>query len=236
MEEHIGIYIAGLFIDRAVVITWGIMGVLVGFSLLVRRSLVAGAAKSTASASPAGRPEGRLQVVAEVAVNFIYGQIDEILPGKARQVMPFIGTLWLFLALANLVGLIPGLVSPTGSLSVTAPLAILVFLSVHFYSISDQGLVAHLKHYLAPNPILLPFHIISEISRTLALAVRLFGNIMSLEMAALMVLMVAGFLVPVPILALHIIEALVQAYIFGVLSLIYIAAAQGEHAEPHPKE
>jgi F-type H+-transporting ATPase subunit a len=113
--------------------------------------------------------------------------------------------------------------APTGDLSATAALAALVFLSAHWFGIRIQGLRSYLRHYLIPSPILLPFHIISEITRTVALAVRLFGNIMSLEMAALLILLVAGFLAPVPILMLHIVEALVQAYIFGMLALIYVA-------------
>jgi F-type H+-transporting ATPase subunit a len=137
--------------------------------------------------------------------------------------MPFVATLWVFIVTANLVGVIPGVHGPTGDLSLTAALAILVFLSVHWYGIRIHGFKTYLRHYLEPNPILLPFHVVSEISRTVALAVRLFGNIFSLEMAALLVLLVAGFLVPVPVLALHIVEALVQAYIFGMLALIYIA-------------
>ena len=100
---------------------------------------------------------------------------------------------------------------------------VLVFLSAHWFGIRIQGLRSYLRHYLTPSPILLPFHIISEITRTVALAVRLFGNIMSLEMAAVLILLVAGFLAPIPILMLHIIEALVQAYIFGMLALIYVA-------------
>jgi F-type H+-transporting ATPase subunit a len=124
---------------------------------------------------------------------------------------------------ANLSGLIPGVHSPTRDLSATAALAFLVFLSVHWYGIRIQGLKTYLRHYLTPSPIMLPFHLISEITRTIALAVRLFGNMMSLEMAALLILLVAGFLAPVPILMLHIIEALVQAYIFGMLALIYVA-------------
>ena len=137
--------------------------------------------------------------------------------------LPFIGGLWVFLVTANLIGVVPGFSSPTADLSVTLALALLVFLSTHWYGLRSQGLRRYLQHYLTPSPILLPFHLISEITRTLALAVRLFGNMMSLEMAALLILLVAGFLVPVPILALHIIEALVQAYIFGMLALIYVA-------------
>jgi len=102
---------------------------------------------------------------------------------------------------------------------------VLVFLSVHWFGITTAGLRHYLRHYLAPNPILLPFHLISDITRILALAIRLFGNMMSLELAALLVLLVAGFLAPVPLLMLHIIEALVQAYIFGMLALIYVAGA-----------
>ena len=100
----------------------------------------------------------------------------------------------------------------------------MVFLSVHWFGIRNEG-AGYLKHYLSPSPILLPFHLISEVTRTIALAVRLFGNIMSLELVALLVLLVAGLLVPVPVLMLHIIEALVQAYIFGMLALIYVAGA-----------
>jgi F-type H+-transporting ATPase subunit a len=130
-----------------------------------------------------------------------------------------------FVVVANLIGIIPGLHSPTGALSTTAALAVLVFFSVHWFGIRLEGLAAYLKHYLAPNPIMLPFHLMSEVTRTVALAIRLFGNIMSLEMAVMLVLLVAGFLVPVPLLVLHIIEALIQAYIFGMLALLYIASA-----------
>jgi len=161
-----------------------------------------------------------------------------VVPGAYREVTPFIATLWIFLVVANLVGLIPGLHSPTADLSVTAALAVVVFFSVHWFSIRALGLKAHLRHYLRPSPILLPFHLISELTRTLALAIRLFGNIMSLEMAALLVLLVAGFLVPIPLLMLHIIEALVQAYIFGTLALLYIGsgleAISEKNTEPSP--
>jgi F-type H+-transporting ATPase subunit a len=165
------------------------------------------------------------QTALEGIVAGIEHAIAEMAPQHTGQLLPFIGTLWVYLVIANLTGLIPGLESPTRDLSATAGLAILVFLSVHWYGIRILGLKRYLRHYLAPSPILLPFHIISEITRTIALAVRLFGNIMSLEMTALLVLLVAGFLAPVPILMLHIVEALVQAYIFGMLALTYVAGA-----------
>jgi F-type H+-transporting ATPase subunit a len=167
----------------------------------------------------------RPQAMVEAIVLLIEESIRDIAPQHVDEILPFIGSLWIFLILANLVGLIPGMHSPTRDLSATAAIAFLVFLSVHWYGIRIQGLKNYLLHYLKPSPILLPFNLISEVTRTIALAVRLFGNIMSLEMIALLVLLVAGFLVPVPILMLHIVEALVQAYIFGMLALIYVAGS-----------
>jgi len=168
----------------------------------------------------------RLQMAVEAILVGIEGAIGEVLPAASvRRVLPFVATLWLYVLVANLVGLIPQLHSPTRDLSATAALAVLVFGSTHWFAVRDLGWRKHLRHYVEPSAILLPFHIISEFTRTLALAIRLFGNIMSLEMAALLVLLIAGFLVPVPLLMLHVIEAVVQAYIFGMLALIYIAGA-----------
>jgi F-type H+-transporting ATPase subunit a len=163
--------------------------------------------------------------------------VEEVLPGRGAEVLPFVATLWIFILVANLAGVLPGLHSPTGELSATAALAVLVFLSVHFYGIRMEGLRRYLRHYLRPSPLLLPFNVIGELTRTLALAVRLFGNIMSLELTALLVLLVAGFLVPVPVLMLHVVEAVVQAYIFGMLALVYIAGAiQSRQQQSEPKE
>jgi F-type H+-transporting ATPase subunit a len=168
---------------------------------------------------------GLLQSAAEGVVGAIESAVEAVLPGQGRPVVPFVGTLWLYLVVANLLGVVPGLQSPTRDLSATAALAFLVFLSVHWFGIRAHGLRVYLSHYLTPNPIMLPFHLISEATRTLALAVRLFGNMMSLEMTALLILLVAGLLAPVPILMLHVVEALVQAYIFGMLALVYLAGA-----------
>lgn len=198
-----------LQITATVATTWGIMAALGIAAWWVGRRL-------------AVRP-GSLQTVAEAIVVIMEDAIAGAAPQHARLLLPFIGSLWIFLTVANLCGLIPGLHSPTRDLSATSALAILVFLSVHWFGIRDQGLRSYLRHYLSPSPILLPFHLISEITRTIALAVRLFGNMMSLEMAAMLVLMVAGLLAPVPLLMLHVVEALVQAYIFGMLALMYVA-------------
>lgn len=216
-------HIGSLTITNTVIVTWVIMLALTTVAWVMRRRL---------SLTP-----GTGQVVVEGIVVAIEESIRAVLPGHYRQVMPFIATLWIFIGVANLVSLIPGLRSPTGDLSLTAGLAILVFLAVHWYGLRTNGLKSYLRHYLQPNPILLPFHLIGEITRTVALAVRLFGNIFSLQMAALLVLLVAGFLAPVPVLMLHIIEAVVQAYIFGMLALIYVAGAiQSQQLKLNQKE
>jgi len=210
-------------ITATVVTTWAIMGTIWLVAWLVTRRL---------------RLEpGPLQTAAEGIVATIESAIAAVAPGYSRQIMPFIGSLWLFLVIANLSGLIPGVHSPTRDLSATTAMALLVFLSTHWFGIRIQGLKNYLHHYLTPSPILLPFHLVSEITRTIALAVRLFGNIMSLEMTALLILLVAGFLAPVPILMLHVIEALVQAYIFGMLALIYVAGGiQSQQIRQQDKE
>lgn len=196
-------------LTNTVITTWVVMAIIGCFAWLVTRRL---------QIHP-----GRLQTLVEAIVSVIEESIHDIAPQHVQQIMPFIGTLWVFIVIANLIGLIPGMHSPTRDLSATAAIAFLVFLSVHWYGIRIQGLKNYLLHYLKPSLLLLPFNLISEVTRTIALAVRLFGNMMSLEMVALLILMVAGFLVPVPILMLHIVEALVQAYIFGMLALIYVA-------------
>lgn len=211
MIQEVVFQIGPVVVTRAVVTTWGLMLVTAVLSWAVARRLQL-------------QPES-WQVALEGAMTAIEDGIRSMLPEQGRQVLPFIATLWVFILMANLIGLIPGLHSPTSDLAVTSALALLVFLSVHWFGIRAEGLGQYLRHYLRPNPILLPFHLISEITRTIALAVRLFGNMMSLEMAALLVMLVAGFLVPVPLLMLHIVEALVQAYIFGMLALVYIAGA-----------
>lgn len=209
-------------ITSIVATSWGMMLALALFCWLATRHLTL--------------DPGPLQTMLEGVVSAIEAAIAAVLPERAQLLLPFIGTLWIYIVISNLLGIVPGLHSPTGSLSVTAGLALLVFLSVHWFGIRSEGLRGYLRHYLSPSPILLPFHLISEVTRTIALAVRLFGNIMSLEMAALLVLLVAGLLAPVPLLMLHIIEAMVQAYIFGMLALIYVAGAMQSQLNPEQNE
>jgi F-type H+-transporting ATPase subunit a len=207
--------IGPVVVTDTVVTTWAIMAILGLSSWLLTRRL--------------RLDPGPVQSALEGIVATIDEAIAEVAPGYGRLILPLIGTLWIYLVVANLWGLIPGEHSPTRDLSATAALAIVVFLSTHWYGIRIGGFGSYLRHYVSPSPLLLPFHLISEITRTIALAVRLFGNMMSLEMAALLILLVAGFLVPVPILMLHVIEALVQAYIFGMLALIYVAGGIQSH-------
>lgn len=212
-----------LAITTTVITTWIIIMVLGVFAWYSTRYL-------------ADEP-GPLQTVLEGIVTSIENAISAVAPQQAQQLMPFIGSLWVFLVIANLSGLIPGVHSPTRDLSATAGLAILVFGSVHWFGIRQLGLKCYLHHYLTPSPVLLPFHLISEVTRTIALAIRLFGNMMSLEMTAILILLVAGFLAPIPILMLHIVEALVQAYIFGMLALIYVAGGmQSQQLRQKKKE
>lgn len=211
MENELVFMLGPLAIGVSVLTTWGIMLATAVLAWLASRRL--------------DMLPGPLQAMVEGIVSALEEAVLAVAPENGRQIMPFVGTLWLFLIVANLIGLIPGLHSPTRDLSVTSALAVLVFFSVHWFGIKTWGLKQYLRHYLAPSPILLPFHIISELTRTLALAIRLFGNIMSLEMTAMLILLVAGFLMPIPILMLHIVEALVQAYVFGMLALIYLAGA-----------
>lgn len=206
-----------LHITNSIITTWVIMAVLAGFLGLVANKLLL-------------RPT-KLQIMLESIIIAMENAIAAVLPHHVQLVLPFIATLWIFILIANITGIIPGLYSPTADLSVTVALAILVFGSVHWFGIKAEGLKQYLKHYITPSPLLLPFHIMGEISRTLALAVRLFGNMMSLELTAMIMLLVAGLLFPVPILMLHLVEACLQTYIFGMLALIYIAGGIQAHEE-----
>ena len=204
-------------LSSTVLTTWLLMAVLTLASFIATRRLRV-------------EPD-RWQSLLEGVVLAMQDAIEAFLPGRSAGFVPFIGTLWLYLVAANLVGLVPELHSPTAQLSVTTGLALVVFLASHWYGIRSDGLGPYLRHYLRPNLLLLPFNLISELTRTLALAIRLFGNMMSLELAALLMLLVAGLLVPVPLLLLHVVEALVQAWLFGMLALVYIAG--GIESQPH---
>ncbi len=164
-------------------------------------------------------------MAAEFLVEHLEGIMRDMFERDPSPYTPLVVTLALFIGTANLLGLAPGMRAPTADFSTTAALAIVVFLAVPFYGIRSRGLRGYLRHYLEPTPLLLPLEIITEFSRTLALAVRLFGNMMSEELVIAVLLAIAGLLVPVPIMMLSVLTGVVQAYIFAVLTVVYLSAA-----------
>jgi F-type H+-transporting ATPase subunit a len=193
-------------------------GVLVALALLVRIGL---------GRRPSGWP-----VAAELVVEHFEDLMRDMFGCDPRPYTALVVTLALYIGVANLLGLVPGLHSPTADFSTTAALAIVVFFAVPFYGIRARGIRGYLGHYLEPSPLLLPFEIITELSRTLALAVRLFGNVMSEELVIAVLLSLAGVLVPVPIMMLAVLTSVVQAYIFAVLTVVYLSAAVQAHHPP----
>ena len=144
---------------------------------------------------------------------------------QPRQYIGFLGTLFLYVASASLCTILPGYEPPTGSLSTTAALALCVFVAVPVFGMKEQGLGGYMKSYIEPTVIMLPFNIISELSRTLALAVRLFGNMMSGAMILSILLTITPFIFPIAMSVLGLLTGMVQAYIFSILAAVYIAAA-----------
>ena len=203
-------------LNLTIVTTWGIMLLMTIGAWLVTRRLDSGLHIS------------RWQNVLEVVVLGIKSQIEEVGLKQSRRYLPFIGSLFLFILMSNLLGVFPWYEPPTGSLSTTIALALCVFVAVPFYGIRKQGILAYLSSYIKPTVIMLPFNIISEISRTLALAIRLFGNIMSGAMILAILLMVTPFIFPILMNVLHLITGVVQAYIFSILATVYIAAVTTE--------
>lgn len=204
-------------INGTMAFTWGLMAVLAVGSKLVTRHLSTDLQRS------------RWQNLLEIIVTGIMQQIEDVGLRSPETYLGFLGTLFLFVASASMCTIIPGYEPPTGSLSTTAALALCVFVVVPFFGIKAQGLGGYLKSYAEPTIIMLPFNIISELSRTLALAVRLFGNMMSGTMILAILLTITPFIFPVAMSALGLLTGLVQAYIFSILAGVYIAAATRGH-------
>ncbi len=200
-------------LNATIVYTWGLMCVMVIGSLLITRKLSSSLERS------------RWQNLLEIIVTGIVKQIEEAGLRGPEKYLPFLGTLFLFIATANLFTLVPGYESPTASLSTTAALALAVFVAVPFFGIEEQGVRGYLKSYLEPTFIMLPFNIISELSRTLAMAIRLFGNMMSGGMIIAILLTITPFIFPIVMTMLGLLTGMVQAYIFTILTAVYIAAA-----------
>jgi len=171
------------------------------------------------------RPQHWLSVVAYLVVESFDNLVEEIVGRRHTIVATLAGSLFLFIAGCNIAGQLPGVHPATGSLATTSALAVVVFLRVPIAGIRTNGVWGYVKHYFRPNPLLMPLHVLSELSRTLALAVRLFGNIMSGHLIVALLVALAGFLVPTPIMALDLLIGFLQAYIFAILSTVYIGAA-----------
>ena len=214
-------------LNATIVFTWVVMLVLVVASMLVTRRLTSGHKRS------------RWQNLLEIIVTSIEKQIEEVGLRKPKKYLGFIGTIFVFIAVSALFTVIPGFEPPTGSLSTTAALALCVFVAVPYFGIRERGLGRYLSSYLKPTFIMLPFNIISEISRTLALAIRLFGNMMSGAMIIGILFTITPFLFPVVMTLFGLLTGMVQAYIFSVLATVYIAAAtssQRTRNRPEPEE
>ncbi|HJL15236.1 MAG TPA: F0F1 ATP synthase subunit A [Sandaracinaceae bacterium LLY-WYZ-13_1] len=166
----------------------------------------------------------RTRAALEVVYEGLERSIVEGVQIDARPLVPLVLTQWVFILFANLLGLVPTLSSPTRDLSITASLALIAFFAGHVYAFRAQG-VRYLKHYLEPNPLLLPFNVVGELSRTLALALRLFGNMLSGHLIGAILVYLVGLLVPIPMLLLSVLTSVVQAYIFGVLTLVFTASS-----------
>lgn len=204
----------GIFsINETIVTTWIIIIAMTLAAKLITRRV---AGELTVS---------RWQLVLEIVILAIANQIKEVGLEKPRNYIGFLGTLFLFLAVCSVLTMVPGYSPPTGSLSTTAALAFCVFVAVPFFGIVEQGLGGYFKSYTEPTVIMLPFNIISEVSRTLALAIRLFGNMMSGTMIIAILLTITPLLFPVLMTLLGLLSGMVQAYIFTILAAVYIAAA-----------
>ena len=212
-------------LNATIVFTWGLMLAMTLGSALVTRRLSHGPLIS------------RWQGLLEILITTIQTQIQEIGLEQPRKYLAFLGTLFLFVAASSLCTVVPGFEPPTGSLSTTAALAACVLVAVPAFGIARQGLGRYLETYIEPTVVMLPFNVISEISRTLALAVRLFGNMMSGTMILAILLTITPFVFPVVMTMLGLLTGMVQAYIFSILAAVYIAAATRvrQAAQPAPE-
>lgn len=206
-------------VNATLLFTWIVMALLAAGSWWVTRRLAGGPGLA------------RGQNLLEATVEWLRGQIADVAPGEADRLLPLVGTLFLFIATSSLLSVIPFFQPPTGSLSTTTALALCVFFAVPLYGISRQGLRAYLKQYVTPTPLMLPFQVIGEIARTLALSVRLFGNVMSGTLAAAILLALAPVFFPILLQVLGLLTGLVQAYVFAILTIVYLASASRAQKE-----
>jgi F-type H+-transporting ATPase subunit a len=201
-------------ITAGVVATWGIMAVLVLCAILVTRRL---------SLFPSAT-----QAAFELVVDTVDSQIRDTMQVEPAPYRTFIGTLFVFIFAANWSSLVPGVEPPTAHIETDAALALLVFSAAIWFGIRSGGLRGYLATFASPNPIMIPLNFIESITRTFSLLVRLFGNVMSGVFVIGIVLSLARLLVPIPLMALDLLTGAVQAYIFAVLAMVFIAGAVSE--------
>lgn len=218
--------------DEIVLFEWGWLKVnsTIAFTWLVIFLLTFGSWLVTRRLSSAGELS-RWQNLLEVLINGIKVQIREVSRQDPGPYLPFVGTLFIFIAVSNVLAIVPGYVPPTSSLSTTAALAICVFIAVPVFGIASQGVLNYLRQYLQPTFFMLPFNLIGELSRTLALAVRLYGNMMSGTIIVAILLTITPLIFPIIMQALGLLTGLIQAYIFAILAMVYIASASKAHEE-----
>jgi len=211
LTSTVAFHLGPIPITRPVATTWVIIAVLAGASWLLTRRLEA-------------KPD-RWHAVLEIIVSAIGDQIEDVMRKAARPFLPVLGTLFIYLVAANLSGMLPAVQAPTSRIETPAALALVVFFSVHFFGIRARGLRGYLASFAQPKLIMLPLNVLSEVTRTFSMMVRLFGNVMSGEFVIGLIVALAGLFVPVPLMVLEILVGLVQAYIFTVLATVFIGAA-----------
>ena len=205
INPQVVFYLFGLPITDTVVSTWVMMGVIIILALLIRRYM----------------PDA-----AEMLLETINNIASSVMPASVNVIkyLPFLGALAIFLVLANIFSIFPLMVSPTANINTTFALALVVFFAVHIYGVREKGLWGYIKNFSKPI-FLFPFEIISQLSRTLSLTLRLFGNILSTDLVVAIVFSLIPFIVPLPFAALGILTGVLQAYIFTILASLYIASA-----------
>jgi len=215
LTSEVLFHIGPLPIAWQVVATWIVMAALTGVAIVGTRRLRV-------------EQPGRLQVLLEAGIELIQAQIRDTMRCEPRAFLPLIATLFLFIAVANLSSLVPGMEPPTASIETDAALALIVLGSVIVTGLRSHGLLGYLKTFATPSWVMVPLNLVEQLTRTFSLMVRLFGNIMSGVFIIGILLSLAGLFVPIPFMALDVLTGLIQAYIFTVLTMVFIGAAVHE--------
>ena len=195
--------IFGIPVRDTVISTWIMMAIIVGAAAVVGR---------------------RWPAALEMIVDFLIGTVSSVMGRPVEPYLPFLGTLTIFIAVANVIGVVPAVVSPTRDINTPVALALIVFFSVYYFGVRAKGLRGYFKDLASPI-FMLPMELISHVSRALSLTLRLFGNIISTELIVAVVFALVPLIVPLPLIAFSMLTGILQAYIFTVLAAVYIGAA-----------